>query len=156
MSGLSWTFVPVWLENDKCPAAKRHFRGCAREVYGYLEKIAKRHGGFVFPTVADIVRHTKKWATKNREPFSQRECERTLRTFRELGILGKRCRRKIHKRLYDGWQFYPHECWAESGGGMCEFKQWQKLEGSGYQRFREQNVGADVGADVGANVGNFI
>lgn len=138
MSGVNRSFLPVWFENGKCPAAKRHFRGCAREVYGYLEKLAQNHGGFVFPTVADIVRHTKKWKTRlgakdspcarlpDYERYSRAECKRVIRAFRELGILGTSCVRTVHGCKYRGWQFYPHECWTESGGGICELKHWER------------------------------
>jgi len=157
MSNVNHSFNPVWLENGKCPSAKRHFRGCAREVYGYLEKLAENHGGFVFPTVADIARHTKKWKQQrskcihdrlvinarphpvhaddntpcrfpDAETYSLRECKRVMRIFREFGILGKSCVRKIHGRRYQGWQFYPHENWAESGGGLCELKHWERYD----------------------------
>jgi hypothetical protein len=166
VSFTNMSFKAVWQENGICPGDKRHFKGAAREVYGYVRLLAKRHGGFVFATVPNITKHTKMWADKNGKSFSQAQCERILRAFRELGILGERCTRTIHHRKYSGWQFYEHDVWAESGGGMCEFKRWERYEKK-YQYlmgneklkdfylhdFQEENDGVNDGADDGDNDG---
>ncbi|MGH9739813.1 MAG: hypothetical protein ACRD4X_14690 [Candidatus Acidiferrales bacterium] len=96
-------------------------------MYSYLKLLAARHGGFVFASVDDIMRHTKKWS-KGREPFSERQGKRILRMFRELHILGKYETRIIHGRKYRGWQFAHHEWWAESHGDFCDFKAWDEYE----------------------------
>ena len=164
MSLTNKSFIPLWLEDGKCPNDKRHFKGAAREVYGYLRFLAQRHGGFVFASVPNITKHTKIWADKNGKTFSQRQCERIIRAFRVLGILGARTTRTVHKRQYSGWQFHEHESWAESGGGMCEFKHWEEYESSyqylmgnqelsDYHELQQQNVGANDGADDGINDG---
>ncbi len=160
--------MPLWLEDGKCPNDKRHFKRAAREVYGYIRFQAQRHGGFVFASVPNITKHTKVWADKNGKAFSQRECERILRAFRVLGILDARVSRTIHKRKYNGWQFHEHDSWAFSGGGMCEFRHWeryeasyqylmgnQKREDSNYEQVMEQNDGADDGTDDGINDGGL-
>lgn len=155
MSNVNHSFNAVWLENGKCPSAKRHFRGCAREVYGYLEKLAQNHGGFVFPTVANIAGHTRKWKTRHGvERYSLRECKRVIRIFHELGILEKSCVRTIRGRRYRGWQFLPHECWAESGGGMCELKHWERYDLK-CQRFMHNN-GTQNGTANGTNNGTHF
>lgn len=63
MSSVKGCVRPVWYKNGRCPSAKSHFKRdtCCREVYSYLELLARRNNGFVFPTVADIARHAKKW-----------------------------------------------------------------------------------------------
>ena len=166
MSFTNMSFKPVWCENGKCPGDKRHFKGAAREVYGYLRLLAQRHGGFVFARVSDITRHTKMWADKNGKSFSKPQCERIMRIFRELGILGEYCTRKIHRRHYSGWQFFEHDLWAESSGGMCDFKRWEryekmypylmgneKLEDFYLHDFQEENDGVNDGPDDGENDG---
>ncbi len=166
MSFTNMSFRAVWHENGKCPGDKRHFKGAAREVYGYLRLLAQRLDGFVVASVSDITRHTKKWADKNGKGFSERQCERILRAFEVLGILGKRCERTIRRRKYYGRQFFEHDSWAESLGGMCEFQRWERYEkmypylmGNQtwedfcLQDFQEENVGINVGTNVGKNDG---
>lgn len=166
MSFTNMTFKAVWQENGKCPGDKRHFKGAAREVYGYIRLLAQRNGGFVVARVSDITKHTKKWADKNRKGFSERQCERILRAFEVLGILGKRCERTIHRRKYNGRQFYEHDSWTESSGGICEFIFWERYErmypylmGNQtwehfcLQDFQEENVGKNDGTNVGKNDG---
>jgi hypothetical protein len=130
MSATARIFSPVWLQDGKCPGDKRHFHGAAREVYGYLKYHAQRHGGFIFASVPDITKHTKQWADKNQKSFSQRQCERILRAFRDLGILQPGCVRRIHGRKYRGWQFVEHEHWTCESGGLCDFSRWQHYEAS--------------------------
>jgi hypothetical protein len=168
MSFTNMSFKPVWHEGGKCPGDKRHFKGAAREVYGYIRLLAKRNDGFVFAKVPNITEHTKIWASKNGKSFSQPQCERIMRAFRELGILSERCTRTIRHRTYHGWQFYEHDVWAESSGGMCEFKRWEryekkyqylmgneKLEDFYLHDFQEENDGVNDGSDDGANDGVY-
>jgi hypothetical protein len=122
----SRSFSPVWCKGE-CPSDEYHFHGAAREIYSYLKVLAERHGGFVFPGISDITRHTKKW-NKSRQPFSERQCKRILRMFRELKILGRRETRTIHGRRYKGWQMSKHSFWAELNGGICDFKHWGEFE----------------------------
>ena len=64
MSSVKGYIRPVWYKKGKCPSAKSHFKTgtCCREVYSYLEMLARNNkDGFIFPTVADIARHTRKW-----------------------------------------------------------------------------------------------
>lgn len=133
MSVVSRSLVPVSMRDGKCPSDEWHFRGATREVYSYLKLLAKRHGGFVFASVRDIAEHTKNWR-KGQEQYSQRQCKRILRMFRELGVLGERCTRTIHNRLYHGRQFMGHDWWAESCGDICDFRRWEKYE-SQHQEF---------------------
>jgi hypothetical protein len=106
-----------------------HFRGCAREVFKYLEMIRKEnnHGGFLFMKVATIAARTKDWAKSGR-PFSEIQVKRVLRSFQKLGILGKYETRMVKRRAVRGWQMAGHEWWAEVGGGTCDFKHWSDLE----------------------------
>jgi hypothetical protein len=129
MSVVSRAFVPVLMHGGICPSDERHFRGAAREVYGYLKLLAVRHGGFVFPSIRDVAKHTKKWGS-DREPFSIRQCKRILRSFRALGILGEYETRTIHGRAYRGWQMAGHRWWAEAHEDVCEFKRWDEYERS--------------------------
>ena len=155
MSVVSRSFVPVNLQAGTCPNPKRHFRGAAREVYGYLTVLAARHGGFVFPSVRNIAAHTKCWRNKSSK-YSERQVKRILRTFKSLGVLGQYETRTIHRRSYRGWQFGEHRLWAETLGDLCEFKYWSEYadscKGKCFQGFREQNVPADVTTDVPADV----
>lgn len=81
--------------------------------------------------------------------------------FRQLGILGAYNTRTIHGRRYSGWQMAGHAFWAETYGGICDFKQWGEFEPKHQQcmgnvkcESHQQNVGRNVGANVGANVGD--
>jgi hypothetical protein len=149
VSATTRTFNPVWLKDGKCPSDEYHFYGAAREIYSYLKLLAKKHGGFIFPGIKDIARHTKKW-NKDRTPFSERQCKRIIRDFITLGILEKRVIRTPLNIPYSGWQFREHDSWAESGGGFCEFKDWEHLTLA--QEDKKQNVPSDVPPDVFPNV----
>lgn len=127
MSATSRLFSAVWHKNGECPCDRYHFHGAAREVYSYLKLLAQRHGGFVFASVGNITEHTKKW-NRNRVPFSESHCKRVLRMFRRLGVISDRHVCLIKGRTYNGWQVLTHDRWAESYGGMCEFKEWDKFE----------------------------
>jgi hypothetical protein len=157
MSNVNRSFKDIWMKDGKCPSAKQHFRGCAREVYGYLEKLAKHHGGFVFASIENIVQHTTKFKQQRAEcihgrlvinvrphpvhaddntpcrypepeRYSRSEVKRVIRAFRALGILGDSCVRTIHGARYRGWQFYPHENWTEDIGGICGLKYWERYD----------------------------
>lgn len=155
----SRSFVPVWEKQGACPNPEWHFRGAAREVYSYLKLLADKHGGFVFASVDDITRHTKRWS-RLKEPFTKRHCERILRMFRELGVLSKRQTVKIHGRNRPGWQLVPHSFWTVNQGGLCEFVKWEAFEaerqhcmGHAKAQSLQENVGDCVGQCVGDCVG---
>lgn len=128
---ISRSFQAVWCEgtSDKCPNPKWHFRGCAREVFSYLELIRSKnnHGGFLFMEIADIVAHTKDW-NKGGNTFSEIQVKRVLAAFRQLGIIGKYETRMIKGRAVRGWQMASHFFWAEAKGGVCDFKHWPDFE----------------------------
>jgi hypothetical protein len=146
MSAGNRSFVPVSLKGGDCPGDKRHFRGAAREVYGYLKLLGARHGGFVFASVKDITKHTKNWKHQ-KQSYCYRQCKRILATFRALGVLSKRREVKIHGRTYRGWELVIHDWWAETHGDICDFKQWPEYEES-FQKDKQQNVPDDVPGNV--------
>jgi hypothetical protein len=128
---VSRSFEAVWCEgtSDRCPNPKWHFHGCAREVFSYLELIRSRnnHGGFLFMRIDDIVAHTKDWS-KGGKPFKRRQVTRVLATLRQLCIIGNYETRMIKGRAVSGWQMAPHGLWAETKGGVCDFKHWPDFE----------------------------
>ena len=149
----------TWFVDGKCVHDEYHFHGAAREIYSYLKLFAGNHGGFVFMTVDDIVAHTKRW-NKGRKPFTKRHCERILRMFRVLGVVGNYEIRKIRGRSVKGMQMGRHALWAESRGGICDFIHWEELESKSSQfmgndncELHQQDVGKNVGDNVGDNVG---
>lgn len=153
------SFKPVRLIKLECPCAAYHFHGLAKCVYTYLEKHSVRHGGFVFPSVDDIVRHTKQWA-KDEKPGSKRQIERIISIFKALHILGDRETRTIHGRDYEGWQMAPHSFWAEAQGGVCDFRFWTEFANNqrkhmGNEKVVEQNDGRNDGQNVGRNDGDI-
>jgi hypothetical protein len=157
-TSITRSYVPLSLDKDrKCPGDHMHFRGAAREIYKYLRLLACNHGGFVFPSLKDVAKHTKKW-NKERTPFSERQTKRVIRDFIVLGILEKRSIRTPHGAPYSGWQFREHDSWAESGGGFCELKHWEQLQQG--QENKEQNgtpnVPDNVPANVSADVPNIV
>jgi hypothetical protein len=123
----SRSFRPVPLKNGRCPNDEWHFKGAAREVYSYLKLLGQNHGGFVFCSVGDIVRHTKRWSKKG-QPYGESTVKRILAMFRQLGVIGSYETRKIHGRTYHGWQFGRHEFWAQTYGDFCDFKDWDSLQ----------------------------
>jgi hypothetical protein len=162
MSAVSRSFSPVsstWFVDGKCVHDEYHFHGAAREIYSYLRLFAKNHGGFVFMTVDDIVEHTRKW-NKGGKPFTKRHCERILRVFRELGVVGNYEIRIIRGRAIKGMQLGRHEFWAKSCGDTCDFTHWCDYESKASQfmgnakcESQQQDVGDNIGVNVGANVG---
>jgi len=128
---VSRSFTAVWCKDgsNACPGHHLHFRGCAREVFKYLEDIRKHnnHGGFLFMRVSTIAAHTKDFRNGER-PFSKIQVKRILRIFQDLGIIGKYETRIIKGRAISGWQMSGHEWWAETNGGTCDFKHWEDFE----------------------------
>ena len=128
---ISRSFQAVWCEgtSDKCPNPKWHFRGCAREVFSYLELIRSKnnYGGFLFMRIADIVAHTKDYG-HGRRPYSIQQVKRVLAVFQQLCIIGKYETRMIKGRAVKGWQMASHHFWAETKGGQCDFKHWPEFE----------------------------
>lgn len=155
MSIVSRSFRPVTLlPGGQCPNDEWHFQGAAREVYSYLKLLAARHGGFVFPSVDDIVRHTRQWS-RGQKNFSKPQCERILRIFRELSILGDYETRVIHGRSYRGWQFGPHKFWSciRIGSDKCEFEMWELYEGKSYMGNKHKQNQKDAIGNDGLNDG---
>lgn len=81
---------------------------------------------------------------------------------RELRIIGRYNTRTIHGRRYSGWQMASHGFWAESSGGICDFRHWVEFEekhqqcmGNAKCESHQQILGRNVGANVGANVGDI-
>lgn len=159
MSVINRSFRPVKLVKLECPCAKYHFHGLAQCVYTYMEKLSANHGGFVFASVDDIVRHTKQWS-KDEKPGSKRQVERILCIFRALHIIGDRDTRTIHGREYKGWQFAPHAFWAETQGGVCDFRFWPEYVENqrkcmGNEKVAVDNDGQNVGQNDGQNDGHL-
>jgi hypothetical protein len=151
---ISRSFEAVWCEgtSNECPNPKWHFRGCAREVFSYLELIRSKnnHGGFLFMRVADIIAHTKDWA-KGRKPFSERQVKRVLAAFQLLGIIGKYETRMIKGRAVKGWQMASHHFWAETKGGQCDFKHWPDYEPNQRKLMHNEQNGTDNGTANGTD-----
>lgn len=156
MSTVSRCFRPVTLTHGQCPNDEWHFRGAAREIYSYLKLLAANHGGFVFASVSDIARHTKQWRRGQRQA-SKSHCERILRIFRVLGILGEYETRVIHGRAYQGRQFNTvHKFWATAHDGICDFKYWKAYEGEQRKYMGNQkDIVTNDGADEGCNDGGL-
>jgi hypothetical protein len=129
------TVVPVVLKDGRCPDPALHFRGAAREVFKYLQLLAKQHGGFVFPTAETIARSTKNWA-RGKDPLSVRQVRRILRIFRALRIISERRTVTIHGREFAGFQIVDHAFWAEQLGHLCYVKAWS----DNYQEDQEDVV----------------
>jgi hypothetical protein len=149
------TVVPVVLKNGCCPNPALHFRGAAREVFKYLQLLAKQHGGFVFPTAETIARSTKNWARgkdpDSKDPLSVRQIRRILKIFRTLRIISERRTVTIRGREFTGFQFVDHAFWAEPLGHLCYVKAWS----DNYQEDQEDvvdNVTLLVTPDVTQNV----
>ena len=158
MSVKNRSFKPVRLVKLECPCAKYHFHGLARCVYTYLEKLAANHGGFVFASVDDIVRHTKRWSKETEGSKSQ--VERILRILRVLRILGDRETRTIHGREYEGWQFASHSFWATAQDGVCDFRFWAEFANDqrkcmGNEKVAFDNDGRNDGQNDGRNDGHL-
>jgi hypothetical protein len=128
---ISRSFKAVWCKgtSDECPNPEWHFQGCAREVFSYLELIRSKnnYGGFLFMRIEDIVAHTKDHG-RGKRPYSIQQVKRVLAAFQQLGILGKYETRVIKRRAFRGWQMASHFFWAETKGGICDFKHWPDFE----------------------------
>lgn len=156
MSTVSLSFRPVTLVGGQCPCDEWHFQGIARELYSYLKLLAANHGGFIFASVDDLVRHTKQWR-KGQKRASKPQIERLLRIFRALHLLGDYETRQIHGRSYNGWQFNPvHSFWATAHDGVCDFKFWAEYENKQrkYMGHQEDIVTSDGASDGNGDGGN--
>src|SRR5712664_502141 len=78
-------------KGDTC-SLKRHFKGCARQVIGYLDLLASKDPDrLVWMRVQNIVEHCKNYSKKDKagKPtmYKKSAVEKTLKDFRDAGIL---------------------------------------------------------------------
>lgn len=125
---------------------KDHFRGAAREAFGYLDMLAVRtpladnpHAvGFVYSGLPNVAKKTnnfgkqekllrKKGGDWERTPYSVRQVQRMIRAFQELGALSEKITARINGRDYSGWILYKHSRWAKTEGHICDFRHWEKF-----------------------------
>ena len=94
-----------------------------------MEKIRNKnnYGGFLFMRIDDIVAHTKDYGHGKRS-YSIQQVKRVLKVFQLLGIIGNYETRMIKGRAFRGWQMASHFFWAETKGGVCDFKHWPDFE----------------------------
>jgi len=77
----------VQLRPNRACTLKRHFRGCLRQVIGYLDLLASRdHERFVWCSWKNIVQHARKWRQGGRT-FKHSMVFRCLDQAKELGII---------------------------------------------------------------------
>jgi len=94
----------------------RHFRGCARTLVGYLQKLAANDPErFCWPSPSDLAAHATDWSRdqRGRELFSERQVRRALRLLERLGIL-LAARRNRNHRERSGWVVTRHATSAEA------------------------------------------
>lgn len=110
-------------ENQAC-SWKCHFTGVAREVIGYLERLAdRREDRFVYASVADILKHcNEKYLERSKKPH-KRTVEDVLRVLRELQILHGVIERNIGGGRGDrrGRVLNPHDSMTVRYPHVCRF-----------------------------------
>jgi hypothetical protein len=86
--------VPI-KKSEKC-SWRRHCRGCARDLIGYLEVLANNNPDrAVFASLPALTKCCNGRYRKNKKPYSERMVQETLRVFRELKIVSKRIVRPV-------------------------------------------------------------
>jgi hypothetical protein len=109
--------------SEKCQW-KTHFDGCAREVAGALELLARnRKDRLVFARVEAIKAMCDKNAEKlGLKKYSKRMHEDVLRLFREMQILSEKKRIEIEPNLFRDARFFnPHDMMTRRYEGHCVF-----------------------------------
>ncbi len=116
--------------------------------------LGARNDGFVFAGLKNIADHTKRWAVViGEQHFSVRHCQRILRDFRDLGVIGPRVKRQVRGCLVEGFQLRNHASWTEQcGGDRCELRFRKRLLLRMTREVTRENVVANVVPDVVANV----
>lgn len=115
------TFIQsVRLRAEPC-CLKRHFRGCARQVISYLDRLAANDPErFVWPSVPNITQNARKWKTGRlgRSSYGKRAVQYSLRQLERLRILIP-TRQQRNGRLHAGWVVAEH--WSDNTFGVCQF-----------------------------------
>lgn len=112
------SFTPVVRLKPKAKhQLKHHFRGCIREVVGYLDSLAARDPErFVWPTPEAVVKHCNRF--KGKRPYKLRMVKYVLAFLREQFVL-ERVTRFRFGALRDGYIVAPHDCFTERKENEC-------------------------------------
>jgi hypothetical protein len=95
--------------SEKC-SWKRHFRGCARDLIGYVDLLAKNNRNrFVMSHVPAITEGCNGRYRKNEKPYSKSMVEKTLALLRDHKIVSERMKMTIDGVEREGFVVASHE-----------------------------------------------
>lgn len=119
------SFKPaVALPRDGKPCRlKRHFRGVAKEVVGYLQMLAKNHpSGFCAPRIEDITAKARVYVRgQNAGTASERSVKYAICLAKEHGVV-RSGDGVIFGKLRQGYYVARHDDIATSDGAACTLK----------------------------------
>lgn len=97
---------------------KRHFRGCVREVIGYLDSLAARDPErFTWVSAAGIVEHCNRFS-QGKAPYKLRMVMYALAYLRKHCLI-ERVKRFRCRARRDGFIVAAHGCFTEQQGTEC-------------------------------------
>ena len=114
----------VRLKDGKLCSLKRHFKGCMRQVVGYLDLLASKDPDrLVWATAKNIQLHCP--TGKGKELYGIRMVERALQAARDTGILSRQHAIELQERrgfiVGSAYVVAPHEALTVQNGTCCRF-----------------------------------
>ena len=155
----SFRITRVLRTEDIC-SLKLHFAGAAREVVGFLDKLAANDPErFVWCEVDAIVKHCRRYKA---HAYNKRVVEYVLTFLRGQHIISAHLTRKrrvgSYVREMPGFIVAPHDALAVRKKNHCEFVgqrapgAWECIPGvPGSAWWKPSEFGADGSADAGAD-----
>ena len=100
----------------------RHVHGCARDLLTYIEFLAtKNPDRFVIASVPELTKGCNGKYRKNKKPYSQVTVEKTLKIFRDRGIISKRIEMLFYGITRSGFVAAPHDAMVIRHPKACVF-----------------------------------
>ena len=112
-------FVPeVELKKGDTCSLKRHFRGCTREVIGYLDLLAKNNPQrFAYCRVVNIVKHCKRYKGKK---YSKSMVEVSVAYLRQHWFITTEVELRVNYGIErPGFFVLPHDLLFRRAGNVC-------------------------------------
>ncbi|HYM76134.1 MAG TPA: hypothetical protein VE377_09175 [Candidatus Dormibacteraeota bacterium] len=113
--------VEVRLKDGEACNWKRHYRHCAREVIGYLDRLANNdEERFVYVTVPGIVKHCNRY--KSKKSYKERAVGYVISLLQKQFVLSEQVERFRKGTMRWGWLVAPHDVATLQEENRCDFK----------------------------------
>jgi hypothetical protein len=126
----SFTKIVPLKDGETCTSLKRHYRNCAREVVGYLDKKAQQdpeQERFAFPSIPTIVKRCNKYR-KKKAPYARRQVNYVLAILRQQRVIAD-VERVRFGSLKRGWLVASHDTVTVVENNCCDLqgqRHWER------------------------------